>query len=116
VIHKIWSLDGSVVQVLDRSRTLDIMHDPSAPDHPSTENDTYGNGVSCVRDVSWHSREPVLMSCAWEGSSSRYSTVARHEWKGWSKNAMSLQDIVAREREEAAANARVLSAMDDDYY
>ena len=58
------------------------------------------------------------MSCAWEGSRTGYSSVARHEWKGWGKNAMSLQDVAAREREEREATARVVTAMDqdDDWY
>ncbi|OCB87134.1 WD40 repeat-like protein [Sanghuangporus baumii] len=85
-IH-IWSLDGRLVQVLDRSETLPMSFDPSGPDVPSLGRPSNG---SCVRDVSWHTREPVMLSAAWgvHGTSS----VARHEWKGLNKMGGSLED------------------------
>ncbi|KAG8925809.1 hypothetical protein FRC02_009393 [Tulasnella sp. 418] len=110
-IH-IWSLDGRVVQVLDRSKSLPISFDPSAAD-PAPELSTSRNSrlpsrnsrgyigsyydyespsSIVVRDVAWHGYEPVLMSCAWG------STIARHEWKGLGKNAMTLQDVVERDK------------------
>jgi len=51
----------------------------------------------CVRDVSWHPREPVLMSVAWTANGSDGGSVARHEWKGMGKNGMSLEDVVERD-------------------
>ncbi|THH05177.1 hypothetical protein EW145_g4993 [Phellinidium pouzarii] len=95
-IH-IWSLDGRVVQVLDRSQTLPISFNPSAPDlAKSLENRA---GGSCVRDVSWHSHEPVMLSAAWGAHGN--STVARHEWKGLSKMGGRLEDYVEKNAAEA---------------
>ena len=54
---QIWSLDGTTVQVLDRSQTLPIACDPSAPEpDESTGRQLRGDGNNkiCVRDVSWH--------------------------------------------------------------
>lgn len=53
VLPKIWSLDGRVVQVLDRSHTLSMALDPSAPD---PQDITPARVRPCVRDVSWHSQ------------------------------------------------------------
>ncbi|KAJ7664937.1 WD40-repeat-containing domain protein [Mycena rosella] len=105
----IWSLDGRVVQVLDRAKTLPMTFDPSAPEPGST------HGLEsnvCVRDVSWHSQEPVLMSAGWE-SGRGGSRVARHEWKGLSKMGGSLEDWVekdAQERTRRSARLQHLSA------
>lgn len=90
---KVWALDGRVVQVLDRSRTSPITSHPSSMDisRPVTR-----KSRPCVRDVSWHTQSPILMSCAWDGDMA--STVAMHEWKGYGKNAMSLEDVVERDR------------------
>ncbi|KLO05285.1 WD40 repeat-like protein [Schizopora paradoxa] len=96
-IH-IWSLDGRRVQVLDRSRTAPMGVDPSAPD-PASSASPSANFSSCVRDVSWHSREPVLMSAAW--SARGHSTVARHEWKGLNKMGGKLEDWVAKQQAES---------------
>lgn len=98
---KIWSLDGRVIQVLDRSHTLPMSFDPSdiEPEHILQS----GNKV-CVRDVSWHSQEPVMMSVGWE-SRQRGSTVARHEWKGLSKRAAALEDWVASRAAEQSERA-----------
>ncbi|KAH9081527.1 WD40-repeat-containing domain protein [Lactarius deliciosus] len=93
-IH-IWSLDGRVVQVLDRSKTLPMAFDPSGPE-PS---DFKGSKPVCVRDVSWHSKEPVLMSVGWS-SGHGGSVVARHEWKGLLKMAGALEDLVEKRRLE----------------
>ncbi|KAF9469759.1 WD40-repeat-containing domain protein [Collybia nuda] len=95
-IH-IWSLDGRIVQVLDRSKTLAMSFDPSAPENEETK------GIRsnvCVRDVSWHSQEPVLMSAGWE-SGRGGSIVARHEWKGLTKMPGALEDWVEKEAQEA---------------
>ncbi|KZT74971.1 WD40 repeat-like protein [Daedalea quercina L-15889] len=94
-IH-IWSLDGRVVQVLDRSQTLPMSFDPSGPEQPQL-------GAApkkiCVRDVSWHSEQPVLMSAGWLGSRWNHregSLIARHEWKGLSKMKYRLEDLVEK--------------------
>ena len=50
---QIWSLDGRVVHVLDRSKTLPAKYSPSGPE-PFDAN-VY-QSVTCVRDVSWHSQ------------------------------------------------------------
>jgi DDB1- and CUL4-associated factor 11 len=52
---EIWSLDGRVVQILDRSKTLPISFDPSAPE-PENRDSRSGRSRVCVRDVSWHSQ------------------------------------------------------------
>ncbi|KAJ7762387.1 WD40-repeat-containing domain protein [Mycena maculata] len=97
-IH-IWSLDGRVVQVLDRAKTLPMTFDPSAPESGSTHG--HESNV-CVRDVSWHSQEPVLMSAGWE-SGRGGSRVARHEWKGLSKMGGSLEDWVEKNTQQGNA-------------
>ncbi|KAF7307467.1 WD-REPEATS-REGION domain-containing protein [Mycena indigotica] len=98
----IWSLDGRVVQVLDRTQTFAMSFDPSEPEPAEKAAMDF---EACVRDVSWHSQEPVLMSAAWEGGRGG-SRVARHEWKGLSKMGGKLEDWVERERTGLAeANA-----------
>lgn len=92
----IWSLDGRIVQVLDRSKTLPITFDPSAPDVEPTRG---ARQSACVRDVSWHAQEPVLISAAWS-SAEGGSHIARHEWKGLSKMSGRLEDWVQKQREE----------------
>ncbi|KAG5716341.1 LEC14B protein [Termitomyces sp. T112] len=100
-IH-IWSLDGRVVQVLDRSKTLSMSFDPSQPELPSTRS---RNRAPCVRDVSWHSEEPVMMSAAWENSMNG-STVARHEWKGLLRMQGALEDWVEKNTLEGEESSR----------
>ncbi|KAI0003806.1 WD40-repeat-containing domain protein [Russula compacta] len=95
-IH-IWSLDGRVVQVLDRSKTLPMSFDPSASE---VERPSIPSRVVCVRDVSWHTKEPVLMSVAWS-SGHGGSIVARHEWKGLLKMPGALEDLVEKQRLES---------------
>ncbi|KAF8963925.1 WD40-repeat-containing domain protein [Flammula alnicola] len=99
----IWSLDGRIVQVLDRSKTLPATFPASGPEPESTSGSTFN---ICVRDVSWHSKEPVIMSAGWE--SSRGGTViARHEYKGLSKMPGALEDWVGKKRQEASENNNV---------
>ncbi|KAG6868495.1 hypothetical protein C0993_002033 [Termitomyces sp. T159_Od127] len=100
-IH-IWSLDGRVVQVLDRSMTLPLTFDPSQPELPSMRS---RRRAPCVRDVSWHSQEPVMMSAAWESSMSG-STIARHEWKGLLRMRGALEDWVEKDRLEREDRTR----------
>ncbi|KAK1229780.1 hypothetical protein PQX77_001690 [Marasmius sp. AFHP31] len=94
-IH-IWSLDGTVVQVLDRKKTQSMTVDYDGPEYPRNGIDS---GV-CVRDVSWHSQQPVMMSAAWE-SRRTGSTLARHDWKGLSKLGGSLEDWNEKRRLES---------------
>ncbi|KAI0698404.1 WD40 repeat-like protein, partial [Cerioporus squamosus] len=104
-IH-IWSLDGRVVQVLDRSYTLPMALDPSGPD---PEDITPSRVHPCVRDVSWHSQEPILMSTGWLGrrwGHTEGSIIARHEWKGMSKIMGGLEDWVERKKAERAERAQ----------
>jgi len=102
-IH-VWSLDGTTVQVLDRTQTLSMACDPSAPESDeSTGWQLRGDGNNnkiCVRDVSWHPQEPVLMSAGWAQNSRARSTVARHEWKGLHRGGR-LEDWVEKQRLEA---------------
>ncbi|KAJ8084592.1 hypothetical protein PM082_003365 [Marasmius tenuissimus] len=94
-IH-IWSLDGTVVQVLDRKKTLPMTLDYDGPEYPRNGTES---GV-CVRDVSWHSQQPVMMSAAWENRRTG-STLARHDWKGLSKLGGSLEDWNEKRRLES---------------
>ncbi|KZT41405.1 WD40 repeat-like protein [Sistotremastrum suecicum HHB10207 ss-3] len=108
----IWSLDGQIVEVLDRQQTLPMVMDPSAAD-PVGKLLRKPRRV-CVRDVSWHSQEPVLMSTAWEGQRGYGgdSTIARHEWKGLLKTGSGtgaglLEDHVEkREKEQEEVSTR----------
>jgi len=100
-IH-IWSLDGRVVDVLDRKETLPSAFDPSDPIPANFASET---DAVCVRDVSWHSQEPVLMSAGWEARNGLSgSSIARHEWKGLLKRkgeglrSGELEDFVERRR------------------
>ncbi|GMK58776.1 hypothetical protein CspeluHIS016_0602180 [Cutaneotrichosporon spelunceum] len=107
MIH-IWSLDGRVVQVLNRAESVPLrsprggFNDPSAPSrtpgpHP------FGRGW-VVRDVAWHAREPTLMSTCWEveGRFRDRGSIAKHEWKGLGKGGLCLEDWVEKERAERA--------------
>ncbi|TFY70898.1 hypothetical protein EVG20_g2103 [Dentipellis fragilis] len=97
-IH-IWSLDGRVVQVLDRKHTLPMTFDPEAPE-PEPVAGSRGEPV-CVRDVSWHTQEPVILSAGWENGRTG-SVVARHEWKGLGKRFGKLEDWVEKQKLEGA--------------
>ncbi|KAG2120636.1 WD40-repeat-containing domain protein [Suillus discolor] len=105
-IH-IWSLDGRIVQVLDRSKTSAMTLDPSAEECilPNSARSTV-----CVRDVSWNSNEPMMMSAGWDGGRSPpKSVVARHEWRGLSKMSYGLEDWIEKqniERNERATRTR----------
>lgn len=50
-------------------------------------------------------QEPVLMSVGWESSRVGGSTVARHEWKGLSKMAYSLEDFTEKQHIERGEQA-----------
>jgi len=90
--------------VLDRGRSLPLDFDPSAPEPPPLE----GSRQSvCVRDLSWHSREPVLLSAAFTRNyMGNVSNVARHDWKGLTKTSGALEDWVEKQKLEGAEAPR----------
>ena len=49
---QIWSLDGRIVQILDRAQTLPMSFEPSSPEPDPL---TGSRETVCVRDVSWSS-------------------------------------------------------------
>jgi len=105
MVH-IWSLDGTVVQKIDRRNTIDMGHNPSDTEEPRDEitplpTHRNRNNQTVVRDVAWHSQEPVLMTCSWASDRRRTSDVAKHEWKGLNKLGGRLEDFVEREELEA---------------
>ncbi|KAF8528109.1 WD40-repeat-containing domain protein [Hysterangium stoloniferum] len=99
-IH-VYSLDGRIVQILDRKKTLPMSFDPSDPVPGSR---VANKGHVCVRDVSWHS-QAIIMSVGWQSDHNSTSSVARHEWKGIGKlgdQMGKLEDYVEREQLEGA--------------
>lgn len=88
-IH-VWNLDGTIAQVINRSKTVPLVkasrpsrsgletkylyNDPY--DSPERSKRTtpqprlYGYDSMTVRDVSWNPNEPVLISTSWGGSCS----------------------------------------------
>lgn len=117
LIH-IWSLDGRVVQVLNRAESVPLrnarggFNDPSAVEPAGTARrhrlgaDAYEMGGLnwTVRDVAWHGYEPTLMSTCWEveGRYRNGGSVAKHEWKGLGKGGLkSLEDWVDKAVQEA---------------
>ncbi|KAF8313869.1 WD40 repeat-like protein [Clavulina sp. PMI_390] len=120
-IH-IYSLDGTIVQVLDRSKVLPLSFDPSESEPPletrrsqARARSDWQQRTGVVRDVSWHSREPVLMSVAWGSGGMMMGTggnVARHEWKSLGRNGMNrVEDVVQRQREEETSRPGVRAAV-----
>lgn len=95
-IH-IWSLDGRIIQVLDRSKTLPRSFDPSEPEFDAISGARSNN---CVRDVSWHSQEPFILSAGWNDARGG-TVIARHEWKGLMKMPGALEDWVEKNQQEA---------------
>ncbi|KAK4684769.1 DDB1- and CUL4-associated factor 11, partial [Tremellales sp. Uapishka_1] len=114
MIH-IWSLDGRVVQVLNRTISQPLRAsngdytDPAAPEtaarRVNMSDQIYGGGLNyTVRDVAWHGYEPTLMSTCWEseGGTRRGGTLAKHEWKGLGKGGLRrLEDWVEKEKGES---------------
>ncbi|KAK4055503.1 secretory subunit [Microbotryomycetes sp. JL201] len=103
-IH-IWSLDGQVVQTIDRKYTHPLLdgqtgdyNDPSSYKLRSTRAPPARGYGRVVRDVSWHPTRPELMSTAWSEGQIEGS-IARHEWKG--ALGESVEDMVERHRLEA---------------
>ncbi|QRV97565.1 WD domain, G-beta repeat protein [Ceratobasidium sp. AG-Ba] len=100
----IWSLDGRIVETIDRSQTLPISFEPSEADQPPQPQRSYRHNDRIIRDCSWHPHEPVLLSCLWHSGES--SSIGRHEWKSLGKRGMKLEDVVDQEREEASERRR----------
>lgn len=105
-IH-IYSLDGPIVQVLDRAHTHPLINaksgeynDPSDLTLRRSRRKARGHLTSTVRDVSWHPYEPMLMSTAWESRGSIEGSIALHEWAP--RKGESLEDIVQRSKDEAS--------------
>jgi len=67
----------------------------------------YNARLGVVRDVSWHSREPVLMSVVW-GDGHEGGNVAKHEWKGLGKNGMTLEDVVLQQEANCETRGGIL--------
>lgn len=112
----IYALDGRVVQVLDRTKSIPLhkpdgtFNDPSAPIPPAAEfdPDPRGNMSTIVRDVSWNGLEPSMISTAWERSHMYGGSVAVHEWRGLGKGGLNkLEDWV--EMNESGGGVEVLS-------
>ncbi|WOO85120.1 LEC14B [Vanrija pseudolonga] len=124
LIH-IWSLDGRVVQVLNRAESVNLRdaqgryNDPSAPEpvrrgqrRGANAYDTRGLSWT-VRDVAWHGFEPTLMSTCWEveGQHRHGGSIAKHEWKGLGKGGLKrLEDWVDKAAAEAAETERLRTA------
>ncbi|ODN73721.1 hypothetical protein L202_07261 [Cryptococcus amylolentus CBS 6039] len=115
-IH-IWSLDGRVAQVLDRSQSTPLhptsssstFSDPSAPFPPlPAQSTSMSHRSHTVRDVAWHGFEPTLMSTCWDmdGGYRRGGSVAKHEWKGMGKGRGSVEDWRVRREEEGEEGER----------
>jgi WD repeat-containing protein 23 len=97
---QIWSLDGRIVETLDRAHTLSMAFDPRDRDLPERQHPhRSSHNEMIIRDCSWHPREPALLSCYWHNDES--SSVARHEWKSLGKRGMTLEDVVEKEQAEA---------------
>ena len=103
-IH-IWSLDGQVVQVLDRALARPLHADDGGAADPSAPHaaDTTPSRLYCtVRDVSWHKAEPAIMSTAWDGRDFEQGSIAKHELASANKTrGMYLQDAVATDQLQA---------------
>lgn len=95
-----------MVQKIDRRNVIEMGHNPSDTEYPSGETEPLPerrnrHNQTVVRDVSWHSQEPVLMTCSWASDRRRTSDVAKHEWKGLNKLGGRLEDFIEREETEA---------------
>jgi len=123
LIH-IWSLDGRVVQVLNRADSRALRPggaaaaagytDPSGEERSRARRlgaSIHEQGTNyTVRDVAWHSQTPTLMSTCWE-LEGRYrdgtGSIAMHEWKGLGKGGLrSLEDWVEKAAQESAERPR----------
>ncbi|GAA6063021.1 hypothetical protein JCM10212_001800 [Sporobolomyces blumeae] len=111
-IH-IWSLDGRIVEVLDRSATHPLINKTTGEYNDPSDwslrrphgkrrgaaggsiRNSYGG---MVRDVSWHPDRPELMSTSWEERGSVEGSIAVHQWSG--RKGESLEDEVERRKQE----------------
>lgn len=53
-----------------------------------------------VRDVSWHPREPSMISTSWEWAGEHEGSLAKHEWAPRVRND-TLEDAAERQRLES---------------
>lgn len=102
----IWSLDGRVVQTIDRRYTHPLINaagEYNDPSDVSLRTSVYRPGKSSysstIRDVAWHPSEPSLMSTAWEGRGGVEGSLAKHEWGSSNET---LEDQAARQIQEAS--------------
>ncbi|KAG9097310.1 hypothetical protein FRC06_007701 [Ceratobasidium sp. 370] len=101
----IWSLDGRIVQTIDRTETLPISFEPSEADQlPRNHQGSHHHNDRIIRDCSWHPHEPALLSCYWHRDEA--SSIARHEWKSLGKRGMTLEDVVEQESLEAGGRGQ----------
>ncbi|RUP46288.1 hypothetical protein BC936DRAFT_147120 [Jimgerdemannia flammicorona] len=84
-IH-IYSLDGTVRQVLDAQKAVDNIC--GRPRRQRTSGlgyygySGYGESdITCVRDVSWHPHLPIIMSTSWSGARKHAGIILRHGWE-----------------------------------
>lgn len=80
---QIWSLDGRVVQVLDRAGTLPMSFDPSEP-QSTTQRQAYRK--VCVRDVSWHSQ--VCISERMRNAADRRPAATHNDERGLARRRL----------------------------
>lgn len=116
--NQIWSLDGQVVQVIDRNETYPLytnhgeVTDPSGAawsmphaipvSEPASSRTSAAYGRSqnmcIVRDVSWHPSEPTLMSTAWDGVGGQTGSIAQHVRRtthpGMARRREAVDDVV----------------------
>ncbi|RUP46289.1 hypothetical protein BC936DRAFT_147120 [Jimgerdemannia flammicorona] len=85
-IPKIYSLDGTVRQVLDAQKAVDNIC--GRPRRQRTSGlgyygySGYGESdITCVRDVSWHPHLPIIMSTSWSGARKHAGIILRHGWE-----------------------------------
>ncbi|GAA6054137.1 hypothetical protein JCM3770_003214 [Rhodotorula araucariae] len=104
-IH-IYSLDGRIVQVLDRAQAHPLLDRVTGAYADPSELRLRAAGRTgrtrymppTVRDVSWHPFEPKMMSTAWEDAGDVEGSIALHEWAGTGE---ALEDRVERAALEA---------------
>ncbi|RUS17920.1 WD40-repeat-containing domain protein [Endogone sp. FLAS-F59071] len=75
-IH-VYSLDGTVHQVLNASKAMDEVDIRSSRGWSAYSYDD----TTIVRDVSWHPYQPTMMSTSWSGTQRGAGVVLRHDWK-----------------------------------
>lgn len=77
---QIWSLDGRVVQVLDRALSNPMTVDPSGPEPKVRAGERHR---VCVRDVSWHSQVWISTSTYICSLTERILSTGTHHHERW---------------------------------